>query len=716
MYNAVKNAFLNPSGEYTMYPFWFWNDAFSNEEIERQIRDFKEKGVDGFVIHPRIGVPKEIEYLSDTFMSYVLHAVKVAASLDMHVILYDEAMYPSGSAHGMVVKENPAFASRGLRMEEGEGVLREGESLVAHVVHDDKKYAFIEGFTGGRIRGIHFGEDDGEPNAPFSTDLLNPEAIATYIRITHDRYYEVLGDYFGNTVIAMFTDEPSIMGREGDARMQPWTNGFLAYYLEKGGKVEDLPHFWLDIDETTPEIRNRYRRAYTTLLGEVYFKTISEWCSAHGIALAGHPGSSDEITLLQYFHIPGQDLIFRRVAPENGSAIEGIESVQAKCSADAARHSGRRRNMNECFACSGKYGEWSFDTDDMKWMMDWLFVRGVNMLVPHAFYYSLRDARKEERPPDVGPNNLWWPYYNAFAMYAKRMSYMLTDAVNQAQVAVLCGAWELPHKSVKALYQSQIEFNYLDDENFMRATIEKGTLRIEKQVYTHIFIEDTSFITPQVEEKLAAFCESGGKVSYGTCDAKPQAFLTPHADALRVTHFVKDGLDFYLLVNEGDAPICGKLALEGVWRAEGWDAWTGEIKEVNLDAFYLERRQSLFLCTTEKAKTVSLENWNHPLTDWRTWEGMETFSGTISYETQFESETDTAAVLSLGRVEKMARVLVNGEESAVSMWAPYACEIQLRKGVNTITAKVSNTLANRWGDIKLESGLFGPIQLQIPQK
>ena len=31
---------------------------------------------------------------------------------------------------------------------------------------------------------------------------------------------------------------------------------------------------------------------------------------------------------------------------------------------------------------------------DMKWYLDWLFVRGVNMIFPHAFYYSLRDRRK----------------------------------------------------------------------------------------------------------------------------------------------------------------------------------------------------------------------------------------------------------------------------------------------------------------------------------
>lgn len=711
MYTKLKQNFLQPDAEYTMYPFWFWNDAFTFEEIDRQILDFKAKGVDGFIIHPRIGVPESIPYLSDTFMSFVRHAVETAAREGMHVILYDEAMYPSGSCHGMVVAENPEFASRGLRMEEGEGTLDKGEKLVTRVTTGGKTYSFIEGFTGGRIRGIHFGEDDGEPGAPMSTDLLNPEAIATYIRLTHERYYEVLSEYFGNTVIAMFTDEPSIRGRDGDSRMKPWTNGFLDYYIENGGSVEDLPHFWLDIDETSLQKRTRYRRCYTKLLGEVYFKTISEWCENHHIALAGHPGASDEITLLQYFHVPGQDLIFRRVAPENNSAIEGIESVQAKCSSDAARHSGRRRNMNECFACSGQFGEWSFTADDMKWMTDWLFVRGVNMIVPHAFFYSMRDARKDERPPDVGPNNLWWPYYAQYATYVKRMSYMLTDAVNQARVAVLCGAWALPHESVKPLYTSQIEFNYLDDENLLRCTVENGSLRIEKQVYTHIFVEDSALLSPAVQKILDEFQKGGGTVSYEKCMARPQARLTPHSDMLRVTHFIKDGVRFYLLVNEGDTPIAGRLQLDHVWRAEAWDAWTGTVSEANLDAFYLDRRQSLLLCAVEESETHALETWSRPLTDWR--ESTETahFSGTISYETNFTADEDKEALLSLGRVENIAEILCDGKPAAVCMWAPYECRLQLQKGENHIEVRVTNTLANRYGKEALPSGLFGPCTL-----
>ena len=100
--------------EFTPIPFWFWNDELSEEEILRQMKEMKDKGVDGFVIHPRKGLPSSIGYLSDEYFRFVKLAVKKACEMDMKVVLYDEAMYPSGSCHGEVVKSDPSFASMGL--------------------------------------------------------------------------------------------------------------------------------------------------------------------------------------------------------------------------------------------------------------------------------------------------------------------------------------------------------------------------------------------------------------------------------------------------------------------------------------------------------------------------------------------------------------------------------------------------------------------------
>ena len=419
----LREEFLTPSDDFTPIPFWFWNDELSESEITRQIDDFREKGVMGFVIHPRKGMPGNIPYLSDIYMHYVEYAVKEAQKRNMRVVLYDEAMYPSGSAHGLVVKENPEYATRALRMEEGTALpqLESGEKLLAVVTAtrnedgmllaetlqeipvteceaglQNSAFFLIEGFSHGTIRGMHIGEDDLEENAPPSGDLLNPEAMAAVIRITYDRYYEVLKPYFGNTVIAMFTDEPCVTGRCARPEIKAWTIGFIEDWEAAGGTVKDLPLLWKEAsDDSHEKVRRLHKEAVNKRLSESYYRHISEWCEAHNIALAGHPAGSDDIGVLKYFHIPGQDVVWRWVAPENETRIEGVHSTLGKCSSDAARHYGKRRNSNECMGCCGpKASNWGFTADDMKWYLDWLFVRGVNLLYPHAFFYSINGEER----------------------------------------------------------------------------------------------------------------------------------------------------------------------------------------------------------------------------------------------------------------------------------------------------------------------------------
>lgn len=694
MLEELKYKFLNPEDEYSPIPFWFWNDNLDEVEITKQIESFYEKGVRGFVIHPRIGIPQDIEYLSDGFMEYVTCAVRKADSLKMKVVLYDEAMYPSGSAHGMVVKSNPDYASKALKMTEYkcEGsinipinqlevenivsiyavkkcsekeVLPETitklvlkENVIYFVPLDNEEWSilvFSQTFSGGTIRGIHFGEDDGEANPPLAGDLLNREAMEEFIRLTHDRYYEKLNSYFGNTIIGMFTDEPSLLGRGSSPELKPWTSGFLEYYILNGNEEKDLPLLWFDAKELSSKVRKKYEETLNKRMEETYYKPIKNWCAEHSIALTGHPHNSDDIGFLKYFHIPAQDVVWRWVAPEKGLALNGEHSTMAKCSSDSARHRGIRRNGNECFACCGRDGvEWSFSVDDMKWYMDWLFVRGVNLLYPHAFFYSIDGSRRVgERPPDVGPNNIWWPYYNQISDYMKRMSYLLTDSFNLARVAVLCGGHGLPWQIVKPLYEDQIEFNYLEKELFVTDScfIENTTINIANQVYNALLIEDAGIIDELTARKISSFIEKGGKaiLYHGNNTFKESNYLNgikgiDYVDSLfdlinllkvigvkdvecehkvkdlRMSHIRKSGYEFYVFVNEGEEDIHTKTRLYTVGSIEKWNAWIGAVQKVDMvqeigDTYMdidlqVARRESviLFIDSTAKPEILAKED------------------------------------------------------------------------------------------------------------
>lgn len=821
MLDRLREEFLYPDSEFTPIPFWFWNDRLNKEEIVRQIHDFKDKGVDGFVIHPRIGIPEDIGYLSEEFLDLVEWAVKEADNLGMKVVLYDEGMYPSGSAHGMVVGSNPQYACRGLKMVEHEWndkveipiVLQGDETLVAILAArkidqssiEPKSvkiiepiggkvylqapegdnwavFLFVETYTKGSIRGIHFGEDDGEPNAPPAADLLNPEAMQKFIELTHERYYKALEPYFGKTIIGMFTDEPDIMGRGAIQGLVPWTPGFLDWYLDHGNEIKDLLALWFDMGSGTGIKRKNYRKAVYKRLEMAYYQPISSWCEQHGIALAGHPGGSDDIGLLKHFHIPGQDVVWRWVAPEDGKALEGVHSTQGKCSSDAARHMGRRRNSNECFGCCGPDGiHWGFTVDDMKWYMDWLFVRGVNLLYPHAFYYSIRGQRFEERPPDVGPNNLWWPNYKYISTYIKRMSWLMTDIVNVTSIAVLCEEDHLPWAIVKPLFENQIEFNYLQEDLFIQdnTTIKDGYIHINLQRYKVLVVEDCNLISNSNRAKIQGFIDQGGfVVLYNPCnryvaltgavEIKETDDIVKALDSLitrdvrfsgiskdiRITHVLKEGIHFYLLVNEGENLLSCNMTIDVIGAAEQWDAWEGltapaniqRIGKEDMDIFIrLERRQSLIIAVDpqqeaklnlyepiEEVKVVlNIEKgWkiiNPPKTieskfqlrSWTEYEGLEDFSGTLIYENKFSLDRpwdlDESIYLDLGEVHNLALLKINGKEAGIKMWAPYIFDITdfVHAGENIIEVEITNTLANRLSKAKLTSGLIGPVRLYI---
>lgn len=821
----LKQSFINPPSEYSPIPFWFWNDELSKSKIIEQIHDFHAKEVDGFVIHPRMGLPRTLPYLSEPYLELVEAAVAEADRLGMKVILYDEGMYPSGSACGMVVKQNPQYASRALQLREyscGEmnGAitipidLSPGEKLVSaqavcklseqeiaiertillKLERGSDSFEFIPPEDGswsvlllvdtcskGTIRGVHPGQDDGEPDAPLAADLLNPEATNTFIALTHERYYEKLRQYFGSTIFAMFTDEPDLLGRGHSEGLQPWTTGFMDEFLASGGRKEELPLLWFEAGEATERVRHTYKSLVQARLSRTYYKPLADWCEAHGIGLTGHPAASDDIGLLEHFHIPGQDIVWRYIAPENNKAITGMHSTMGKCSSDAARHRNRRRNMNESFGVCGSEGGWSLTADNMKWYLDWLFVRGVNLIVPHAFYYSIRGERRDERPPDVGPNNIWWSEYAQFATYIKRMSWLLTDCVNGAEVAVLAQASYLPWRIVKPLYEKQIEFNYLEEELMLRdSRIVNGTVRIANQKYSMIVIEDGDRFSKACVEMLAEFVQQGGKVIEWKGDGEgldvigqelaadeeevsalviaslhSTIELQPAASSIRISWITKEETDFVVVVNEGEAGYEGKLHVSLPGTPEIWYPWTGEFeaahsarmgdkqamklsiarRECIVIAFKrvddtlatvtageqaerAARQETFDLSGGWRIDDASMSKELKTLSSWTEWDGMEHYSGSVTYTKRFELSDDarkSRIELDLGDVHEIARLSVNGQELGVRMWKPYLFKLnsELLQSKNELKVEVTNSLANRYDGLSLPSGLLGPVSLTI---
>lgn len=183
---------------------------------------------------------------------------------------------------------------------------------------------------------------------------------------------------------------------------------------------------------------------------------------------------------------------------------------------------------------------------------------------------------------------------------------------------------------------------------------------------------------------------------------KRDVVLIPSNDDLRVSHVVKGGVHFYLLVNEGEESIKGELKTNVIGRVEKWDAWNGKCEEIVVHGetvasearipLLLQRRESAILCidtsrppnietsnivrreTMRRIKELKPDNeWDIRIDEhkvdgsfmyksWTQWPGMEDYWGTVSYKNEFvidadEMENITSVVLDLGEVYEIAHII-----------------------------------------------------------
>ncbi len=596
----MSNSFATPDARFSPTPFWFWNDDLEPERLLAQVAEFQARGIEAFVIHPRIGLNRRFGFLSRELLDLMRLVIEEAARRGIRVVLYDEAMYPSGSAGGRVVAENPAHACRGLILQDAPPDDPDHHVLYAGPTRSGRPVWIVDRPLKSAIRGVHFLDGFGDERTPGSdwmsrrapeehppaTDLLNPEAVASFIRIVYQRFHDEFGEHFGKTIPAIFTDEPYVMGRfsplknprPGTTDILEHVNAFLNYDF-----TPHLPTLWLDNEPNAIHHRENYRRAIQHRLGQTYYQQLGEWCAGHGVALTGHPEGNEDLGHLRHFQWPGQDVILGDIR-QGEPAVTGVPSVQAKCAASVAIHLGRDRNANEFM---GAYGEnTSFDL--YRFVARWLVVRGCNLLVPHAFFYSVRGARIDDCPPDLGPHSPWWndSALIGFHREMRRLCWVNHASLPRCRVAVLGSADRLPIKAARLLFERQIDFHYVEDRHlWTNAVIDADCIRVGPMTYD-LLVAEEAWIHPRVESALGAFAESGrlmilerepdptGRMSERAAPvvatAKPEPWL-------RARLVDKDGAAWLMLFNEGEVTISPTVIFpEGVdWQE--LDPTTGEV-------------------------------------------------------------------------------------------------------------------------------------------
>ena len=164
-------AWRSPGVEFR--PLQIVHGVPAQQATPEAMKSLKDLGLGGIVCNVAFD-----NYLrSEANWRTCVQAVKSCAEVGLRVWIYDEDGYPSGAAGGLVLKENRDFEALALAYDRSR--------VNPFVVRASYEYTHASN---------NFYAARRYPN------LMDQAAVASFIRATHDAYYQRLEPFFGKTI------------------------------------------------------------------------------------------------------------------------------------------------------------------------------------------------------------------------------------------------------------------------------------------------------------------------------------------------------------------------------------------------------------------------------------------------------------------------------------------------------------------------------------
>ena len=556
--------FRNPTKEYRGAPFWAWNSKLDKAVLERQIEVFREMGFGGFHMHPRYGLATE--YLSEAYMDAVSACIQKGKEVNMLSFLYDEDRWPSGFAGGLVTQK-PKYRQRALYItkdreqlpvletDKNNAILAGLPYLVGYYDVEFDKDGFLKAFKllkkGETAEFEQYcvycrsNELSDKYNFQTYTDLLQPEAVQEFIRLTHDKYYERFGDDYDKWIPAIFTDEPRQRPLEqmdencaDSLAVYFWTGDFGKSFRESYGYdlLEKLPYLVWDTREGKHRyVRYDYFMHAATLFENAYFKQVSEKVKQQNLSLTGHlmmegelygqmRWTIDAMRMYPWFDIPGVDMLY-----------DHVELMTAKQAQSIVHQYRKEAMLSELYGVTG----WDFDFKCLKMQGDWQAALGVTLRVPHLSHLSMAGKSKRDYPPSFQYQAPWYQEFKYIEDHFARLNTVLTRGRALVNVAVLhpiettmlrfttrekSGAFlkqqeEAFQYLVSSLLYGAIDFDFISEALLPQQNVQCGkNIRVGHMEYSAIVIPPVDTLRQTTMRLLELFVEKGGKVIFmGDC-------------------------------------------------------------------------------------------------------------------------------------------------------------------------------------------------------
>ncbi len=581
-----------------------------------------------------------------------------------------------------------------------------------------------------------------------------------------------------------------------------------------GSVVSLLPLLFVGDVEECHVIRHAYMDLVSQLYSDNFDGVIAAWCHEHGVEHIGHtiednnavarlgygPGHTFRamanqdmagIDVVMEQLMPGYDRGFFRGFHKPGWEAEFFTYVLGKLGGSLAHLDRKKagRCMCEVF---GAYG-WAEGNRLAKWIADYMLVRGVNEFVPHAF--SPKAFPDGDCPPHFFAHgkNPQYPEFRLLMDYMNRMATLLSGGSYNADVALYLnaesewsGEYMLTQRPAAELSRNQIEYDLVSADYLVGATVGDGRVRMGEESFRAVVLPYGEAMPAEVIRTLARVAAAGipvwfvdalpsrssegVDVSSELADLAAGAVVVPLAGLaaavraagvgelssscyqpfLRTYHYVVDGVDEYLLVNEHPSRrVTCELAGAVAGKAYVYDAFantlTADPQAFSLDLAPYESRMVIVspegLAGAQKkpralvvreslelgACAMSLAGfdddfaWGQPVRLDRAayvsgMDGHESFCGLVRYEfavelsaEQVASARANGARLVLEGVREAATVTVNGSDCGTRIVGDYAFDVApgLVEGTNVLLVQTNTTLGRAMDDFV---GQFVPLE------
>jgi hypothetical protein len=585
-----QELFSNPTKEFRGKPFWSWNGKLEKNELFDQIDIMKQMGFGGYFMHSRTGL--ETEYLGKEWFELTNSCADYGLDADMESWLYDEDRWPSGTAGGLVTREEKyramflemklyttetlehidwntqiviAFACQldGITYTK-ERVLKENDKLYAQetAIVFQTRYSECKDFYNGYAY----------------VDTMSREGVNRYIALTHEIYKEKCKNRIGTSIKGIFTDEPHRGAMfsdfsEGRENAVPYTPNLFLEFNRRFGydlKLHLLELFlWKDGMKISKVTRD-YIELCQELFLENFAAPIQEWCHKNNLIFTGHVIQEDSLiaqTIMQgslmrfyeYMDYPGIDLL-----TESNDCYWIVKQI-----ASVARQLNKKWILSELYGATG----WQMDFEAYKNVGVWQSLFGVNLRCPHLSWYTMKGEAKRDYPASILHQSAWYEEFQYVEDYFSRIHVALFDGKPCCQLLVLNpieSVWARAYSTAfqgleprdedimklekqyeevfESLVHSRIDFDYGEEDILSRhGRVENGFLFVGQCCYSKVLVAGMEIMRSSTLALLEELKKQGGEVIFageapGYVDALPSKAVIEFSQEAVCIPFQKEAI------------------------------------------------------------------------------------------------------------------------------------------------------------------------------